>query len=251
MKHRRNAVRVVVPAVLAALFLCGARPARAQKALTDYVQGNLKDLTASVDVVSKNDAELEKIGKGYVDAYRLGKQEIWAKEPNRMRFQGKQGVFVIRYVTNAGRKLTEVPTLRIHKVEDITAEPGKADSISDLGVITTGWEQRVESRWLRTETKDGKTLQVFEVWYKEDPRARHTLWLDPATKTIVEHVAHHRARNKPGFRKRLVYSDIKQINGVSIPTKVSMYNTDDKLAGVLRYEGIKVNTGLADSLFNF
>jgi outer membrane lipoprotein-sorting protein len=251
MKHRTNAVRVLAPAVLAALFLCAARPARAQKALSDYVQANLKDLSASVDVVSKNDAELEKIGKGYVDAYRLGKQEIWSKEPSRMRFQGKQGVFVIRYVTNGGRKLTEVPTLRIHKVEDISTEPGKADSISDLGIVTTAWAERVESRWLRTENRDGKALQVFEVWYKEDPHARHTLWLDPTTKTIVEHIHHYRVRNKPGFRKRLVYSDLKQVNGVWVPTKVSMYNTDDKLAGVLRYDGIKVNTGLADSLFNF
>jgi len=237
--------------VCAALFLCGARPARAQKALSDYVQGNLKDLSVSVDVVSKDDAELEKIGKGYVDAYRLGKQEIWAKEPGRMRFQGKQGVFVIRYVTNGLRKLTEVPSLHIHKVEDISKEPGKGDSISDLGIITQSWVDSVESRWLRTETRDGKALQVFEIWNKEDPRARRTFWIDPTTRTVVEHISHYRARNKPGFRKRLVYSDPKQVGGIWMPTKVSMYNTDNKLAGVLHYDGIKVNTGVADSLFNF
>jgi hypothetical protein len=238
--------------VLAGAALAGtAAPAPAQKALADYVQPALKDLYVNVDVVSRNDAALEKIGKGYVDAYRLTEQEIWAKEPDRIRFQGKQGIFVIRYVTNGNRKLTEVPTLRIKKADDITRDPGKGDSLFDLGVVTASWTAKTDGRWLRAETREGKTLQVFEVWFKNDPKALRTIWLDPTTRTVVEHIAHHREGYKKGFRKRLVYSGVKQIGGVWLPTRVTMYNTDNQVAGVLSYGGQKVNSGLADSLFSF
>ena len=238
-------------AALAGALCLGASPAWAQKTLDFYAQPALTDLSTSVSIVSKNDRELEKIGKGYVDAYRLDKQQIWCKEPGRMRFEGKQGVFTIRYVTNGNRRLTEVPTLRVREVDDISKEPGKGDAIVDLGIVTQAWVDRVQDRWLRQETRDGKTYQVFEFWFKEDPRYRHTLWMDPATKTVMEHTAHHRSRRKPGFRKRMVYSDLKQINGVWVPTKVTLYNGENKLAGVTRYDSIKVNTNIPDSLFNF
>ncbi|MGV3723995.1 MAG: hypothetical protein ACO1SX_24140 [Actinomycetota bacterium] len=240
---------VPMAAALATLALSSA--AHAQKSLENYTQPALKDLSASVDVLSHNDGELRKIGKGYVDAYKLARQEIQCREPSQMRFQGKKGLFTIRYVTNGSRKLTEVPTLRIRKVEDIAKEPGKGDSISDLGVITPAWADRVEARWVRTENKGGNTLQVFEFWYKEDPRRRHTISIDPDTKTIVEHIDHHRSKKKPGFRKRLVFSQPKQVNGVWLPTRAALYNGENKLSAEVKYESIQVNTGLSEKLFKF
>lgn len=240
-----------IPVGVLALALGLAGPVHAQKSLDDYAQPALKDLSASVDVISHNDRELSKIGKGYVDAYKLAQQEVQCREPSQVRLQGKKGVFTIRYVTNGKRKLTEVPTLRIRKVEDISKEPGKGDSISDLGVITPAWADLVEAKWLRQETKHGKNLQVFEFWYKEDPRRRHTIYLDPATKTIVEHIDHHRSKKKSGFRKRFVFSEPRQLNGVWLPTRVSLYNGENKLSAQVKYESIKINSGLADSLFKF
>lgn len=249
--RRGLATKCALPLAGSLLAVGLGSPAWAQKTLDFYVQPTLKDVTASASVVSKNDRELAKIGKGFVEAYKLTSQVVSCKEPNRVRFQGKQGLFTIRYITNGTRKLTEVPTLRIRKVDDISKEPAKGDTIADMGIVTASWADRVESRWLRTEKQEGKTLQVFEFWYKEDPRYRHTLTLDPATRLIVDHVAHHRNTNKPGFKKRFVYAEPKQYNGVWVPTKVSIYNPENKLAATMAYEGIKVNTGLQDSLFNF
>jgi outer membrane lipoprotein-sorting protein len=236
------------PALAAALLLSG--PAQAQKSLDAFTQPGLKDLSAGIQVVSKNNQELKKIGKDYVDAYTLSNEEIQCKEPGKVRFQGKRGLLTLRTITNGNRKLTEVPPLH-HHVENLRAKPGKGDSISDLGVITPAWADRVESRWLRAENRAGKTLQVFEYWYKEDPGALHTLWVDPATKTIVEHVYHNRNKKKPGFRKRLVYSEVKQVNGVSVPTRMTLYNGENKEAASMRYDRVQVNTNLKDGLFNF
>jgi hypothetical protein len=240
---------VPLAALIGALGVSNA--AHAQKTLDAYAQPALKDLSASVDVLSHNDGELRKIGKGYVDAYKLAKQEVQCREPSQMRFQGKKGLFTIRYITNGARKLTEVPTLRIRKVDDISKEPGKGDSISDLGVITPAWADRVEAKWVRAETKGGANLQVFEFWYKEDPRRRHTISVDPATKTIVEHIDHHRSKKKPGFRKRLVFSQPKQVNGVWLPTRAALYNGENKLSAEVKYESIQVNSGLSEKLFKF
>lgn len=239
----------ILPLLFSAALLLGSRPAHAQKSLQDYVQPTLKDLSASVNVLSHKDDELRKIGAGYVDAYTLTDREIFFREPGQARLQGKKGVLTIRYVTNGGKRLTEVPSLRVRKVEDIADEPGKGDSISDIGVITANWVSRVESRWIRSEERNGKTLQVFEFWYSDDPKAKNTVWLDPASKTIVERIAHHRNRSKPGFKKRIVFSDVKTVNGVQVPTRATLFSGDNKQAAQVSYERIKVNAGLADSLF--
>jgi hypothetical protein len=248
MSARSLAIKYTFVAAICTFGLA-ARPAFAQKKLSDYVQPGLRDVSASIRILSHDDRELAKIGKGYADAYKLGSQEIWAKEPGQVKYQGKKGFITLRFITSGNRKLTEVSHLRIRKVDDISKEPGKGDSISDLGLVTQAWVDQVEDRWLRTETRDGKTLQVFEYWHKEDPRYRHTLWMDPQTKTIVDHIAHHRSQKRPGFKKRLVYSDAKQISGVWLPTTVTVYSGENKPAGQLRYERIQVNTGLPDSLF--
>jgi hypothetical protein len=247
----RLAGRAALAALGAAAWISSAAPAHAQKELKAYVQPALRDVSVRAEVLSKSDPELEKLGKGFVDAYRLSGQEVICKEPNRVRFQGKNGAFIIRYVTNGTRKLTEVPTLRIHSVDDISKEPAKGDSVSDLGLITAAWVDRVEDRWLRSESRDGKELQVFEFWYKEDPKYRHTIWVDPGTKTIVEHIAHHRNPNKPGFKKRFVYSEAKQFSGVWVPTKATLYNPENKAAASMKYDDIRVNTSPADKLFDF
>jgi hypothetical protein len=221
----------------------------ANPTLESYAQASLKDLSAGIEVISKNDRELEKIGKGYTDAYTLTSQEISFKEPGLGRFQGKKGVLSVRRITTPRQQLFEVPLLRVRKVEDISKKPGKADTVADLGLITPGWADSVESKWLRAEQRDGKTLQGFDVWSKSDPLSRHTLWVDPTTKTVVEHLHFHRNPSKTGFRKRLVYSEVKQVNGVWVPTRVSLYNSENKLAATMRYDRVRVNTGLADSLF--
>jgi hypothetical protein len=234
-----------------ALSLFAAAPAHAQKSLDYYCQPELKDVRAGIEVASKNERELRKIGKGYVDAYKLGSQVIMCKEPHRVRFQGKSGLLDVSNVTNGSRKLFEVPFLHIRKVEDLSKEPGKADSIIRLGVITSSFLSRVQSRWLRTEERGGKAVQVFEFWFPEDPRFKNEIWVDPSTKTIVEHIAHHRNPQAPGFKKRFVYAEPRKVNGVWLPTQVSLYNGENRLAAVMRYNGVQVNTGLQDRLFTF
>jgi outer membrane lipoprotein-sorting protein len=233
--------------LIALAGLAPAKPAQAQKSIESFFQTGLKDLTAELEVVSKNDAELKKIGKGYTDAYSMAHKTFWYKEPGKVRFEGKKGLFNVKMITAGDKKLTQYALYR--KVEDLKKEPGQADSISDIGLLTPDWLPDHDYVWVRTEKKDGKDLDVFEFWDKRDPKYKHTMWVDPQTKTIVEHIAHHRAKKLKGFKKRFVFSNVKQINGVWVPTEVTVYSTDNKAAGTMRYNSIKVNTNLPDSLF--
>ena len=235
---------------LAALAgLSTAKPAQAQKSIDAFIQKGLKDLTAELEVVSKNDAELRKIGKGYADAYSVQKKSFWYKEPGKVRFEGKKGLITIRMITNGDRKMTQMSFPPIKDIDDLKKDPGKADSISDIGILTPDWLPDHDYVWVSTEKRDGKSLEHFQYWDKRDPRYKHSIWIDPSTKTIVEHIAHHRAKRLKGFKKRFVFSNVKQISGVWIPTEVTVYSPTNKAAGTMRYNSIKINTGVADSLF--
>jgi hypothetical protein len=246
----------IPPRLIPTLLLCGtalvsARPAAAQQPLNSFVQPALQDVTAKIKIVSKNGAALKKVDKSAQQAYQLSSREVWCKEPGLVRFQGKKGLTTVRYVTRGDKRLLHINFPPVRKVEDVSKEPNKADTISDLGVITRSWVDLVEDKWLRTEKVDGKSLQVYQYFYKGDKRAKHTIWVDPTTKTIVDHIAHHRAKKRPGFKKRLVYREVKQINGVWLPTRVELFNSDNELAAVMQYESIKVNSNLSDKLFSF
>ncbi len=241
--------RITQALLTGASLLLVAAPASAQKSLQEFAQPSLKDFSASINVLSHKEAELRKIGAGYVDAYTLTDREVFFREPGQARLQGKKGVLTIRYVTSGNRRLTEVPTLRIRKVEELGEDPGKADTISDVGLITTAWTSKIQSRWIRSEDRDGKKLEVFEFWYPEDARAKNTIWVDPSSKTMVERIAHHRNRSKAGFKKRILYTDVKPINGVNVPTRATLFNGENKQAAQMNYERIKINSGLADGLF--
>ena len=226
----------------------------AEKKLDAFVQAGLQDVSVSIAIEARKDPELKKIGKDYVTAFKLTAQQIQCKEPDRFRFQGRKGILTFRTITNGYRKLTEVtgiPLLRQRKSRDISQDPGKADTVADLGILSKSWVARIRSEWRRQETRNRKLLSVFDYWYRGDPGRRHTLWIDPGTRTIVEQVYHERDPRAPTYRKRIVYSEVKQINGIWMPTRATIYNGEGREAAVMRYARCLVNTGLSDKLFSW
>jgi outer membrane lipoprotein-sorting protein len=167
-----------------------------------------------------------------------------------VRVEGKYGLFGVLYIINGDRKLQSVPALRIRKVKNIATDPGERRTSLDIGIFTPSLLPHFETRFLRYDTRDGKKLPVFELSYRQEKggRKRH-VWIDPATRTVVEHQVFHR---RGGLKMRYVFRNlVRYANGVWLPTRVELYNPSGKLAAVTRYEDIRVNAGLADSLFEF
>lgn len=244
----RTSLSLCLLATAALASLVSSRSAwSAPPSLADFTQPALRDVTTSARVLAKDERALKKIGKGFAEAYTLSHQQVVYREPMQVRFTGKKGLLTIRDITNGTRHLMEIRPIH-RRVDDLTKDPGKGHSITDLGVMTPAWVSSVEARWLRSEVRDGKTLQVFEYHPKSRPRARRTIWVDPETRVLVEQVTH---QGKQGIKKRTVYSEPRQFNGVWLPTQATIYNGEGQLAGKMRYENVQVNSGVSEALFKF
>jgi hypothetical protein len=228
------------------LVVTGA--ARAEEALRDFVQTDLRDFTASGVLVQKNDAVLNKIGRNFAQGYRVRESLIWYKEPLKLRVDAKAGFLSVRYVINGDRKATQVPALHINKVKSIVGHPGEAQGMLDSGVLTPAFlANSVASRFVGRQELDGHTVPVFEFWYTADKLSRHhLLWIDPEKRIILRHDVDDR-HGHPWVR--YVWKQPIQVGGIWVPTRLEVYSGDGHLAAVTRYTGVKANTGLSESLF--
>jgi outer membrane lipoprotein-sorting protein len=201
-------------------------------------------------VVQKSDPALKEIGPGFEKGYRFKKSDISLKEPGKARVEGKYGILSVLYITNGDRKLQSVPSLRIRKVKNIAAKPGEKQTPLDIGIVTPALANQFTTQFLRHETRGAKKLAVFEVAYKAETGGRkHHVWIDPNTRTVVEHQVFHR---RGGVKMRYLFHEpVKYASNVWLPSRMELFNGSGKLAAVTRYENIRVNSGLAESLFQF
>lgn len=233
-------------ALIAAFISAGG--ARVEETLGDFAQHSLRDFTATVVVVQKNDAELRGLGKNFAQSYRFRETLIRYKEPQQLRVDAKAGLLSLRYVVNGTRKSTQIPGLHINKVKDITGRPGEAQGMLTFGVLTRAFlENAVASRFAGRRELDGRLVPVFEYWYTADKLSRHhLLWIDPEKKIVLRHDVDD-GNGRPWVRYLL--KQPIQVAGVWVPTGVEVYTADGRLAAVTRATSVKVNTGLDGSLF--
>jgi hypothetical protein len=234
-----------------ALATAASPLAAAEETLDHYTQPALQDLSATAVIVQKSEPALKQIGDGFEKGYRIGRSMLKLKEPGgKVRVEGKYGLFNVVYVINGDRKLTSVPSFHIHKVKDISKRPGERQTSLDIGFFTPSLVPQLQSQFVRYETRDGKRLAVFDLWFKAETGGRkHTVWIDPTTKTIVEHQVFHR---KGGLKMRYVFQNPTRYDGnVWLPVRVELYNAAGQLAAATRYDNVRVNGGLAESLFQF
>lgn len=245
---RRSFVAGTLTCAAVAAGLLAAGGAWAEEALKEFTQPALRDFSATGQIVSKNDAELQKIDKNYAQGYRFRETLIQYKEPLKLRVDSKAGLFSVRYVINGKRKSTQVPGLHINRVRDITGRPGEEQGMLDSGILTPGFlEDSVASRFVGRQSLDGRMVPVFEFWYTDEPNSRHHfIWVDPQKRVILRHDVHHRSG---GLKVRFMLKQPTQVAGVWVPTRIEVYNGEGRLAAVTQYKQVKVNTGLSESLF--
>jgi len=233
-------------ALLASLVLAGA--SHAEPDLDRFAQHALKDFTATNEIVQKNPAVLDTIGRNFAQGYRIRQSVIWYKEPSKLRVDAKAGFLSVRYVINGNRKSTQVPGLHINKARDITGRPGEAQGMLDSGLITPAFlTNSVASRYVGQRPLDGRSVPVFEFWYTADKLSRHhLLWVDPDKKIVLRHDVDDR-HGHPWMRYML--KQPIQVSGIWVPTRLEVYAADGRLAATTRCSGVKINSGLGEGLF--
>lgn len=232
---------IMTPA-LAALILTQGTPA-----IQNFVQTNLEDASFAARVVKADQKELRKINEDFGASYRFESTNIKYKEPFKLRIEAKVDDSNILFILNGVTQYIKVPRSKVNIKTNLADKPGRRQTALDFGMLTPSlFDGLFQAKFVRTDRATGNA--VFDLTYlaKFDDTTRHRIWIDPEKKYVTKREWY----NQPGRQIATFYYEAPKLeNGVWLPTKLTVKNVEDKVAGITTYDAIKVNTGLADSLF--
>jgi len=225
-----------------------ALAAPADPTAADIVQPKFEDASFTARVKTGNQAELAKISKDFGNSYRLKVVKSYLQEPLKMRLETTVDDTSILYVIRDFKRYFRVPRARISTDENLSDKPGKMQTPLDYGIITPAMMSELfTAKYVRTDRATGD--YVFDMTYKSpkfSDTSRHRIWVDPQKRVVSKREWYNQhGRQLATF----LYEEPILRDGVWFPSKGSVRNMDGKVAGVLEYEAIKINSGLADSLF--
>lgn len=205
-----------------------------------------KDITLTAKVVYGNKKELQKIGKDFPKSYDAKTSTVRYKAPDKMRMDGKIGMVGISIIINGKWKLYRVPALHIGKKQDCTDEPNQLQGDLEVGLITEQlWRDYVVTGADIVKAADASQYKL--TFARSNARdKKRVCWVEPKTIKLLKL---EKYEPDGSLKARYIYSKHKHVGGVWVPTRIDVYNEDNKLAGSTEYVNIKVNTGIADSVF--
>lgn len=226
----------------AVLTLTGAQSTN----IENYVQDGLRDATLVARILKGNQRELSKINKDFGQSYRFDSTTAYFKEPFKIRAEAHVEDTNIVYILNGPDLWIKVPNMKLPK-QDLAMHPGRRQTLMDVGILTPSLMSgllNAEFKRIDRETGDA----VFDLTYKADTgdTSRYRVWIDRTKKyTTKREWFNQWTRHMATF----YYLNPIEVNGVWFPTRCEVKNSDNVVAGVTKYDSIKVNTGLSDSLF--
>jgi outer membrane lipoprotein-sorting protein len=235
-------------AIALPVFLALVTGAAGEPTTSDIVQRGLHDMSFTAYNVKGDQSELAKINKDFAESFRFSSVKIWAKEPFKLRLESRVKDTDVLYVLNGTTRIYSIPRIKMHQREDLSRGPGKRQTWLDFGLLTSSLLQDLfDAKFVRVDraTHD----YVFDLSYGSDYRdtSRHRIWVDPERKYITK----REWFNQKGVQlATFFYEDPKEVDGIWVPTKVTVKNVDNVVAGVTEYGKIKVNSGLSESLFD-
>ena len=218
--------------------------------IKNYVQSAFEDAQFTVITGEHSISELAKISKDFSQSYRFKSSQVWIKEPFKLRMMSEVDDSAILYIVNGGKRMYKIPRSGLSQMDDISKAPGKRQTAFDFGILTPALVNNYfVADFVRIDRASGDA--VFDLKYASHlmDSSRSRVWIDPQSKTITKREWYAQRRNNGRLMATFVYSNVKKIGQVSVATSVVVNNADNKRAGSLSYSSMKINTGLAESLF--
>jgi len=218
----------------------------------DIVQPGFQDISFTGRAVTASKRELRKISSDFETSYRFLGSEVRAeiKDPFMMRMDSKVEDTEVQYIQNAGRRAFKIPRSRLSKVEDIADSPGKRQTVLDFGFLAPSlFENLFDGTYIRTDRETGNL--VFDLTFKHpafDDTSRQRVWVDPQKRFVTKREWFAQDGHQMAT---FIYDGAKLQNGVWFPTRATVKNVDNAIAGVTEYTQVTVNTGLSDRDFKF
>lgn len=207
---------------------------------------NFKDLSMTGTVTYKNKEALTKIEANYAQLYEFKTAYISLKHPDKVRIEGKLGMVKFEYIVNGTNKLFRAPMVKISKKDNYADEPAKLQSALDVGIVTpTLWQYRTIEIIDDEHAQQNGEIKLRMRWAKGD--MVYYAWIDAKDLYLKKF---EKCKADGTVELRTVYSDAKKVSdAIWIPHKVEVYASDGTKAGTSEFSDVKVNSGLADSLF--
>ena len=213
--------------------------------IESYVQSDLQDATLVAKIIKADQRELAKINTTFGTTYRFDSSVVYFKEPLKMRAEAHVEETNVVYIINGSTLWIKLPSFK-HK-DDLTMHPGRRQSLMDIGVLVPSlFTSFMDAKFIRMDRETGDA--IFDLTYKKgmDDSTRYRVWLDKTKKYVTKREWYNQ------FSKEIAtfyYLNPTEVNGVWLPTRLEVKNVDNIIAGVTKYDSIKVNSGLPDSLF--
>ncbi len=234
--------------------LCAGNKATAQGEpshnINDYAVNKLDDFTASMKVVEFNEHEGVKINKDFPLLYKIkGDIKVRYKEENKLRVDGLLGASTATLIVNGTTQYATIPAAHIKTKISLGKEPGKRKTLLDVGMISPGYLAYTEAEFKRTQIVDGVLCAVFKISYKDKSldTSHRMVWIDPKTHITVKRDEYSQEGK---LNATFAYKQPMEVSpGFWFPARIEAFNNEGKRAGVTAYSSIKVNQGLAESVF--
>ncbi len=212
-----------------------------------YFQSDLHDATFVARVLKADQRELSKINTDFGQSYRFETTTIHIKEPFKLRIDAKVDDTSLLYIENGPIQLIKIPRVSIRQRSDLSNKPGRRQTPFDFGLLTPAlFEDFYQARFVRTDRATGEP--VFDITYVPHlgDTSRSRIWVDATHRIISKREWYGQDGHQEAT---FYYTNPERVNGVWLPTRLEVKNIDSAVAGITRYESIKVNTGLPDSEF--
>jgi len=209
------------------------------------VQTDLKDLSVTAKVASYDVRELKKIKKDYATNYSFEKSNVLFKDPFKLRVDSTVEDTTVSITFNGPFLRIKAPGISTR--EDITNEPSRRETALDFGLLIPSlFSGFFNAKFVRMDRETGDP--VFDITYADKTEsARYRVWVDPVRKITTKREWYNRYGTQIAT---FYYEHPQQVNGVWVPTTITVRNVDNKVAGSTRYEGLKINAGMSDALFS-
>lgn len=241
--------RVLLIAILLACLtpvLMAADDSDKAKADATLVSNSLRDMKATVVVVSSNKDELQKIGKAFAENYEFKKASVQYKYPDKLKMNGALGIIKAEFVTSGAFRLIRIPSLRFKKREDISDQPEKRVTALDVGIVTSSVWDIYQVSWVKTEkSESGANVYVLQLRTPKSKKSQ-MIWVEAKTCKLLRR---DRLADDGSLKSKTLYSGHVLKDGVWVPVKAEVYNAEDKLAAVAETRDIIMNDGINDKEF--
>lgn len=205
----------------------------------------VKDITVTTKVAWKDMSVLKEISTEFAQGYRFASSTTYYKEPGKFRVDSKAGAVNVRYIINGNTKTLKAGA--INKRWDISKKPGQLQGAPTVGLVTPDWTRLLTTRYLGEATINGVKTVSYEARLSAEPKGSYSvLYMDPERNYIVRNERHF---GDGKIKNVFDHLEPKRVSGVWVPTKTKVYDGRGRLGAITEVTDLKVNTGLAESLF--